>query len=129
MQIPGQINNLQLGNLDNLQLGKINLGNLQPGKITDGKPITGTVESKPNHFDINFAGRESFSELLSNAINGVDNSIKASEGATQSFVSGKSDNIHEVMISMQKAQLSFQLMVEVRNKAIETYQEISRMQI
>jgi len=33
------------------------------------------------------------------------------------------------MISMQKAQLSFQMMVEVRNKAIETYQEISRMQI
>jgi flagellar hook-basal body complex protein FliE len=71
----------------------------------------------------------SFADMLTNAINGVDETMKESEQHIQNFVAGKAENVHDVMISMQRAQLSFQLMVEVRNKAIETYHEISRMQI
>jgi len=67
--------------------------------------------------------------MLTNAVGGVDQTMKESEQAIQSFIAGETDNVHDVMISMQKAQLSFQMMVEVRNKAIETYNEISRMQI
>ena len=55
--------------------------------------------------------------------------MKASEQSVQNYISGKTDNIHEVMISMQQSQLSFQMMVEVRNKLVDTYQELSRMQI
>ena len=72
---------------------------------------------------------DSFADMLTQAVSGVDESMKASEQAVQSFIAGETDNVHDVMISMQKAQLSFQMMVEVRNKAIETYNEISRMQI
>lgn len=72
---------------------------------------------------------QSFADVLSNAINGVDDSIKVSQEKVQSFVAGESDNVHDVMISMQRAKLSFDMMVEVRNKAIETYQEVSRMRI
>lgn len=72
---------------------------------------------------------ESFSELVSQAVNGVDATMKESEQSVQNFVSGKSENVHDVMISMQRAQMSFQMMVEVRNKVIDTYHEISRMQI
>lgn len=71
----------------------------------------------------------SFSDMVRRAIDAVDHSSKDADMKAEDVVKGKSENIHEVMIAMQKAQLSFQLMVEVRNKAIETYQELSRMQI
>ncbi|MEX0680464.1 MAG: flagellar hook-basal body complex protein FliE [Balneolales bacterium] len=71
----------------------------------------------------------SFADMLSNAVNTVDQTMKASEQSVQDFASGKTDNVHDVMINLQQAQISFQMMVEIRNKAIEAYQEISRMQI
>lgn len=73
--------------------------------------------------------QQSFSDVLSDAINGVDQTMKTSNEKVQNFVAGKTNNVHDVMISMQRAQLSFDLMVEVRNKVVETYQEVSRMQI
>lgn len=72
---------------------------------------------------------ESFSELLSDAINGVDGAMKTSNAKVQDFVAGKNNNVSDVMISMQRAKLSFDLMVEVRNKVVDAYQEVSRMQI
>ncbi len=74
-------------------------------------------------------GQQSFSEVLSDAINGVDQTMKSSDGKVEDLIAGKSDNVHDAMISMQRAKLSFDLMVEVRNKVVETYQEVSRMQI
>lgn len=70
-----------------------------------------------------------FGDMLSNAIDSVDNQMDSADQKVADVVAGKSENIHDVMISMQKAQLSFQLMTEIRNKAVETYQELSRMQI
>lgn len=72
---------------------------------------------------------ESFSDMLSRAVGSVDQSMKASEESIQDFAAGRTENVHDVMINMQRAQVSFQLMVEMRNKAVEAYQEISRMQL
>jgi flagellar hook-basal body complex protein FliE len=72
---------------------------------------------------------DSFGNMLSRAIQSVDQSMKTAENSAEDFIAGKTENVHEVMINMQRAQLSFQLMLEIRNKAIETYQELSRMQI
>lgn len=72
---------------------------------------------------------QSFAEVLSNAIKNVDGTMKTSNQKVQEFVAGESDNVHDAMISMKRAQLSFEMMVEVRNKVVETYQEVSRMQI
>lgn len=71
----------------------------------------------------------SFGTMLKDAIGSVDMASKTADKQVEDVVSGKSENIHEVMISLQKAQLSFQLMLEIRNKALETYQELSRMQL
>ncbi|MDG5766752.1 flagellar hook-basal body complex protein FliE [Balneolales bacterium ANBcel1] len=73
--------------------------------------------------------KDSFADMLTRAVGSVDQTMKTSEQSIQDFAAGRTENVHEVMINMQRAQLSFQMMVEVRNKAIETYQEISRMQI
>lgn len=72
---------------------------------------------------------ESFGEMLGKAVGSVDQAMKESDQQIENFIAGKTDNVHDVMISMQRAQLSFQMMVEIRNKAIEAYHEISRMQI
>lgn len=92
----------------------------------------GDVELTPERQEI-ATGKEgekqSFADVLSNAINSVDETMKTSNQQVQAFIAGETDNVHDVMISMQRAQISFEMMVEIRNKAVETYQEISRMQI
>lgn len=91
---------------------------------------TGDIEISPKKQELQAEKPSgSFTDMLSKAVNSVDQTIKASDQKVEDFVAGKTQNVHDVMISMQRAQLSFQLMVEVRNKAIETYREISLMQI
>lgn len=66
-----------------------------------------------------------FSELVSK-VNELQN---RSDAAIQGLASGENKNLHEVMISMEKASISFLFMSQVRNKAIEAYQEVMRMQL
>ena len=47
----------------------------------------------------------------------------------QRLASGNSDNLHQVMIALEEAKISFQLMLQVRNKLLDAYQDIARMQI
>lgn len=70
-----------------------------------------------------------FGNALEDAINKVDGAQKAADGQIEAFVSGEQENLHEVMIAMNEAKLSFQLMTEVRNRMLETYQELMRMQV
>jgi flagellar hook-basal body complex protein FliE len=97
----------------------------------NGLQLPKDIEITPRQYEIASGDIEndSFADMLSNAINGVDTTMKTSEAKMQDYIAGRTDNVADVMISMQRAQLSFQMMVEVRNKAIETYNEISRMQI
>lgn len=66
-----------------------------------------------------------FSELVSK-VNDLQNQ---SDQSIQSLASGENKNLHEVMISMEKASISFLFMSQVRTKAIEAYQEVMRMQM
>ncbi len=70
-----------------------------------------------------------FKATLEEAITRVDDAQKSADGQIEAFVAGEQENLHEVMISMNQAELHFNLMNEVRNKALETYQELMRMQI
>lgn len=54
--------------------------------------------------------------------------LKADQ-ASEHLMTGQTDNIHETMIALSKADLSFRMFMEVRNRAIDAYQEIMRMQI
>lgn len=66
-----------------------------------------------------------FSELVAK----VNDLQVQSDQAIQGVASGENKNLHEVMISMEKASISFQFMSQVRNKAIEAYQEVMRMTV
>lgn len=70
-----------------------------------------------------------FADTLSDAIGKVDASQKVADEQVEAFIAGEQENLHEVMISMNEAKLHFQLMTEVRNRMLETYQELSRMQV
>ena len=70
-----------------------------------------------------------FGDMLSKAIADTNQAqIKADQAITDAST-GKGDDLHEVMISMAEADLSMRLLVQMRNKAVEAYQEIIRMQV
>ena len=52
-----------------------------------------------------------------------------SDGLAESFAAGEDVEIHDVMIAMQETQIAFDLATQVRNKAVEAYQEILRLQL
>ena len=74
-------------------------------------------------------GDKSFGEILKESVNKVDNLEMEADKAIQDFTVGGSETIHETMIAVEKAEISFKLLMEVRNKLIEAYQEVMRMQI
>ena len=73
-------------------------------------------------------GGSSFGKLLSEAIQQVNDVEKTSQGELQKYLSNESD-LHSVMIALEKADLSFQLMMQVRNKIVQAYQEVMRSQV
>lgn len=74
-------------------------------------------------------GGSDFASTLKNAIHSVDTLHKEADVQMQNLATGKSTNIHETMIATEKADIALRLMVQVRNKIIEAYQEIMRMQV
>ena len=70
-----------------------------------------------------------FGSALDHAIEQVNGAQKAADDQISAFVAGEQENLHEVMISMNQAELYLQLMTEVRNRMLETYQELMRMQV
>jgi flagellar hook-basal body complex protein FliE len=73
-------------------------------------------------------GGSSFGKLLNEAIQQVNDVEKTSQGELQKYLGHESD-LHSVMIALEKADLSFQLMMQVRNKIVQAYQEIMRSQV
>ncbi len=71
----------------------------------------------------------SFQNLLGNFVQDVNDKQAAAGDAVNGLLSGKNVSLHQAMISMEEASVSFQLMVEVRNKLLDSYQELMRMQI
>ncbi len=70
-----------------------------------------------------------FAQMFENFIKGVDQKKKISKNATQDLILGRSDNIHEAVVKSQEAGVAFNLMIEVRNKLVESYKELMRMRV
>ncbi len=88
-----------------------------------------TAELKsPKNSGTSAAG-DSFADSLKKAVNTVDALQKDADIKMQDLATGKSQNIHETMIAAEKADIALKLMVQVRNKIIDAYQEIMRMQV
>jgi flagellar hook-basal body complex protein FliE len=70
-----------------------------------------------------------FEKLVSGLINEVSAKQAAAGESVNGLLSGQNTSLHQTMIAMEEASISFQLMVEVRNKMLESYQELMRMQV
>ena len=70
----------------------------------------------------------SFIETLKEYLKDVDMKQHKANEAIDEFLAGKKD-IHEVMLAVEKADISFRLFVKIKNKLVEAYQEIMRMQV
>lgn len=70
-----------------------------------------------------------FEDVLKNAVNKVNNvQINANEDI-ETLIKGEDITMHDVMLSMQEAQMSMQLMLEMRNKLYDAYKELSSVQL
>lgn len=75
------------------------------------------------------ASSEGFGRMLDSLVATVDARQTQAHSITQKVLLGDSDQLHQSVIAMQEAGVAFSLMVEVRNKLIESYQELMRMQV
>lgn len=70
-----------------------------------------------------------FSQLMKQALDEVNQLEKVSGQEIDNMMSGDIKDVHGAMIAMQKADLSFQMLMQVRNKLVEAYQAVMRMQV
>lgn len=74
-------------------------------------------------------GAKAFFDLLSEKTLSVDHALDKSNGLLVDYMKGKDVAVHDIMIAMGKAKTELQLIVEVRNKLLEAYQEVTRIQL
>lgn len=98
-------------------------------KVLDG--IYNVSSIKPNSIDTKTNRNESFEQLFNSALNvmkDTNNLTNAAEEAEISYALGLTDNVHDLQVAQQKANLSLQYTVAVRNKVLEAYKEIMNLQ-
>ncbi len=71
----------------------------------------------------------SFSQLLKNNLNQVNQLQRQADNLTEDFVLGKTDNIHKVTIATEKAKIALNLTTAIQNKVLNAYEEIMRIQV
>ncbi len=99
---------------DRLSCGEINSKN---NNVLNSNPA-----SKPS-------SGPSFEDTLKATLQEVNETIQASDKAAKDFATGKAENLHDVMISMEKADVALRTVTAVRSKMVEAYNEIMRMPV
>lgn len=74
-------------------------------------------------------GGPGFLDSLKSAIGNVNDAQREAGRAVDALMTGDTQDIHRTMVALQQADVSFQLMMQVRNKLVNAYEEIQRMQI
>lgn len=70
-----------------------------------------------------------FGAMIGNGISQTDQGLRAADQSLRALAAGENIPLHDVMISMESARMNLMLMVEVRNRLVEAYQELMRMQL
>ncbi len=83
----------------------------------------------PNIAKPQMANPTDFSQMLGDGISKLDTSLKVADQQLRAMAAGKEVAVHDVMISMEEARTNLMFMVEVRNRCVEAYQELMRMQL
>lgn len=112
MNVSSVVNNSNnVGNLESLnQLNTIK-------KFTDSTSVLNKTKSVD------------FAELLNKSIDKIDNAQKLSQKYDELVITGEIENLHEVMIAAQKAEILFSFGMEIRSQILDAYREIMRLQL
>ena len=90
-----------------------------PSPIQSVRPLAGSTSAAPG----------SFGDLVKTAVEKVDASQKTAEQEIAKVVTGESQDLHQTIAALQSADLTFQLALQVRNKLVNAYDEVMRMQV
>jgi len=91
--------------------------------------LTAPLDTPPREQSSLARVQEGFGRILEDMVQEVESRQRRADLAIQDLHTGGATNIHEVMIALEEAEISMRLFVQVRNKALEAYQEIMRMQV
>ncbi|MFZ4587573.1 MAG: flagellar hook-basal body complex protein FliE [Terrimicrobiaceae bacterium] len=114
--------------IDSIQTGMaapLTMRNLQPNFETEsplraaGLAAGGTQAPGP----------DPFGSVLKKFVNDVDNKMKVSANERTKVLTGEATNLHQAVVAGQESSVAFSLMVELRNKLVESYQELMRAQV
>jgi len=70
-----------------------------------------------------------FGAWMTQAIGRANQELVRADEGMQQLATGEAQNLHQVMIALEEARIGMQLLVQVRNRLLETYQEVLRMQV
>jgi flagellar hook-basal body complex protein FliE len=96
----------------------LTISGINPISIPSSLPSTGGTK-----------GSDAFSNILSNTIDNLQSVQNQANDTAQKFMTGENDEIHDIALAGQQAELSFELGLQVRNKVVNAYQEIMKMQL
>ena len=96
------------------------IGQLQEARHNVAKPSSGSAAEPSVVYG--------FADLIQNYVQQTNVAQRASDSAIESFATGKSENVQQVVLAMANAEVSFQMFMEIRNKLIDSYNELMRMQ-
>ncbi|HKK01559.1 MAG TPA: flagellar hook-basal body complex protein FliE [Desulfuromonadales bacterium] len=88
-----------------------------------------TLSSPQQQAGSQASGGSSFVDAIKEAVDKTNQEQLSADKAAQDLGAGKTSNIHQVMISMEKADISMRLMVQMRNKVMDAYNTIMNMQV
>ena len=106
--------------------GNLPLSQMQPIQAPASKPIETITIGGPSGAS---AAGASFGDLLNSAIDQVESSHNDATTAIDNFLKGEGGDLHSTILTAQRADLEFQMFMQVRNKVVSAYQEVMRMQM
>lgn len=103
-----------------MMIDKVNLQHAMPRTMADpgGESRTGAVDVV-----------KSFGDFLHDALDQVDAQREEANTLTHQLITGQITDVHSVMIAAEKASLALEMTVQIRNKVVEAYQEVMRIQL
>ena len=96
-------------------------GDSQSLSINNGSGVAG--------LDSSSGPQKSFADTLKDAIGNVNELQKSADKSMQNLATGRTDNVADVMIATERAEIALKLMIQVRNKIIDAYQDVMKMQV
>lgn len=101
----------------------------QNGLINSGKSVSDLIKTNPAQSSVSEASSVSFADTLQNAVMKVNDLQQTADIKMEKLSTGETTDIADVKIAAEKADIALRLMTSIRNKMIDAYQEIMKMQV